>query len=212
MQSDDTRTWSVVHLNKVMCKISLQYVRACRRKLRKTVYFLYSKFKKKVTPSKIDAKWQHSNLICRTGYRRQVQKMDGRTGSQADAEWQHSNLICSTLKQTHLQKQTGGQRPGRTERYTDGDLDGRTSPYHNTARLKTGVQKVHFQLSCWILVILLDFLFISICFLWYKVVLTGSFLSLIRLTCFSICWTLKFPLRLTNIHPCWNKFIATVVD
>ena len=36
----NTRTCSVVHLNKVMCKISAQYVRTCRRKLRKTAHFL----------------------------------------------------------------------------------------------------------------------------------------------------------------------------
>ena len=35
-QSDDTRTCSVVHQNKVMCKISAQYLKACRRKVRKT--------------------------------------------------------------------------------------------------------------------------------------------------------------------------------
>ena len=32
---------------KVMCKITAQYVRACRRKLRKTMYSLYSKFQKR---------------------------------------------------------------------------------------------------------------------------------------------------------------------
>ena len=47
MQSDDTRTCSVVHQNKVMCKISAQYVTACRRKVRKTMYFLYSMFTKR---------------------------------------------------------------------------------------------------------------------------------------------------------------------
>ena len=35
-QSDDTLTWSVVHLNKVMCKSSAPYVKACRWKVRKT--------------------------------------------------------------------------------------------------------------------------------------------------------------------------------
>ena len=46
-QSDNTRTCSIVQLNKVMCKIPPQYVRACRRKLRRSVWFLYFKFKKK---------------------------------------------------------------------------------------------------------------------------------------------------------------------
>ena len=45
-QIDDTRTWSVVQLNKVICKISAQYVKAFRRKLRKTLYFQYFKFQK----------------------------------------------------------------------------------------------------------------------------------------------------------------------
>ena len=35
-QRNDTRTCSEVHQNKVMCKISAQYVKACRRKVRKT--------------------------------------------------------------------------------------------------------------------------------------------------------------------------------
>ena len=38
-------------------------------------------------------------------------------------------------------RKTGGQRPGRRVGRTDGDPDGQTSPYHNTARLKTGVLK-----------------------------------------------------------------------
>ena len=54
-QRDDTRTCSVVHQNKAMCKISAQYVRACRRKPRKTVklcisYILSSK--RGISPSK----------------------------------------------------------------------------------------------------------------------------------------------------------------
>ena len=35
-QSDDSQTWSEVHQNKVICKISAQYVKVCRRKVRKT--------------------------------------------------------------------------------------------------------------------------------------------------------------------------------
>ena len=34
---DGIRTWSYVHKNKVIYKISDQYVKACRRKVRKTV-------------------------------------------------------------------------------------------------------------------------------------------------------------------------------
>ena len=46
-QGDDIRIWSVVHFNKVICKISAQCVKACRRKVRKTAQFLYSMFKKR---------------------------------------------------------------------------------------------------------------------------------------------------------------------
>ena len=48
MQIDntDTQTWSVVQKNKVIGKISVQYVKACKRKVRKTVCFQYSKFQK----------------------------------------------------------------------------------------------------------------------------------------------------------------------
>ena len=43
---DDTRTWSNVYKKKVTCKISAQWVKACRRKVQKTVYFQYFKFQK----------------------------------------------------------------------------------------------------------------------------------------------------------------------
>ena len=39
-------TSSVVDKNKVIYQISAQNIKACRRKVRKTVYFQYSKFKK----------------------------------------------------------------------------------------------------------------------------------------------------------------------
>ena len=42
MRIDDTQTWSVVQLNKVICKILAQYVKACKRKVRNTEYFQYS--------------------------------------------------------------------------------------------------------------------------------------------------------------------------
>ena len=81
----------------------------------------------------------------------------GITPSKIDAKWRHSNLICSTLKQSHVQKfqlnmskhvreksgkRADGDPDGRTEESdgrTDGRRHGRTSPYHNTSRLKTGV-------------------------------------------------------------------------
>ena len=43
---DVTQTWYVVRQNKVICKISAQYVKACKRKKRKTVYLQYSEFQK----------------------------------------------------------------------------------------------------------------------------------------------------------------------
>ena len=46
MQIDDTRIWSVVKYNKGGCKISAQYVKACGRKVRKSVYFQYYQFQK----------------------------------------------------------------------------------------------------------------------------------------------------------------------
>ena len=67
----------------------------------------------------------------------------GITRSKIDAKRGHSNLICSTLKQSHVQNFSSicqnmyekNAENGRTETRTDG----RTSPYHNTSRLKTGV-------------------------------------------------------------------------
>ena len=62
-QIDDNRTWSVVGLNKVICKISAQYIKACKRKMQKTVYLQYSKFQKGHNSYK---NWRHSNLIYST--------------------------------------------------------------------------------------------------------------------------------------------------
>ena len=62
-QIDDNQTWSVVWLNKVICKISAQYIKACMRKVQKIVYFQYSKFRKRHNSYK---NWRHSNLIYST--------------------------------------------------------------------------------------------------------------------------------------------------
>ena len=62
-QIDDNRIWSVEWLNKVICKISAQYIKACKRKVRKTVYFQYSKFRKGHNSYR---NWRHSNLIYST--------------------------------------------------------------------------------------------------------------------------------------------------
>ena len=61
-----------------------------------------------ITPSKIDAKWWHSHLLCSTSKQSHVQNFSsicqGITPSKIDAKWWHSSLICSTLKQSHVQK------------------------------------------------------------------------------------------------------------
>ena len=57
MQIDDTQTCSVVHQNKVMCKISAQYVKACKKKVWKTVNFQYSKFQNGHNSNKNRRKW-----------------------------------------------------------------------------------------------------------------------------------------------------------
>ena len=56
----------------------------------------------------------------------------GITPSKIDAKWWHSNLICSTLKQSHVQNFSSicqsmyekSAENGRTETRTDGDPDG----------------------------------------------------------------------------------------
>ena len=51
-------------LNKVICKISVQYVKAEKCGMLCISSFLRSK--RDITPTKIDANWWHSNLICST--------------------------------------------------------------------------------------------------------------------------------------------------
>ena len=72
-QSDNTVTCSVVYQNKALCKISAQYVRACRRKLRKMCISYILSSKRGITPSKIDVKWRHLNLLCSLLKQRHVQ-------------------------------------------------------------------------------------------------------------------------------------------
>ena len=123
-QIDDNRTWSVVRLNKVICKISAQYVKAWKRKVRKTVYFQYSKFQKGHNSY---TNWRHSNLDLSYSKTKSYAKFQlnmskhvrekcgklcissilsskrGITPTKIDANWQHSNLICNRVKQIHLQ-------------------------------------------------------------------------------------------------------------
>ena len=126
-QSDDTRTWCTVHLDKVIWKISAQYVKERRRKVRKTVYFQYSKSQKghysyknlyPLTTLEVDLKYSKTKscakfqLIlskrvrekCRKLYLQlQYFKFEKRHNSKIDANWRHSNLICSTEKQSNKQ-------------------------------------------------------------------------------------------------------------
>ena len=68
----------------------------------------------------------------------------GITPTKIDAKWRHSNLICSTLKQSHVQnfssicqsmyeKNTkNGRTETRTESRTDGRTKTRTDGHHHT--------------------------------------------------------------------------------
>ena len=113
--------------NKVICKISAQYVKACKRKVRKTVYFQYSKFQKghnshkngrKLTTLELDlwygetksyAKFEHNmskherekcGKLCIFSI---LSSKRAITPTNINANWRHSNLICSTVKQSHMQ-------------------------------------------------------------------------------------------------------------
>ena len=55
---------------KSYAKYSARYVKACKRKVRKTVYFQHSKFQKGHNSYK---NWRHSNLICSTLKQSQMQ-------------------------------------------------------------------------------------------------------------------------------------------
>ena len=77
-QIDDTWTRSVVQQNKVICKISAQFVMAFRRKLRKTVYFQYFKFQKghnsyknwrKLTKLQLDQMFIWKKVTCKISAR-----------------------------------------------------------------------------------------------------------------------------------------------
>ena len=116
---DVTQTWYVVRQNKVICKISAQYVTACKRKKRKTVYFQYSKFQKGhdshknwrnyYSKTKSYAKFQ---LNMSKHVRENCGKLiissflslkRGITPTKIDGNWWLSNLICSTVRQSRMQ-------------------------------------------------------------------------------------------------------------
>ena len=115
--------WSA--LNKVICKIAVQYVKACKRKVRKPIFSILSSTRG-ITPTKIDRNWQHWNLICSKVKQNHMQNFSsicqsvqeksaencissilrskrGITPTEIDGNWQHWNLICSTVKESHMQ-------------------------------------------------------------------------------------------------------------
>ena len=124
----DTELWYLnliyTTLNKVICKISAQYVKACKRKIWQTVYCQYSKFQKGHNSNR---NWQHWNLICSTVKTKSYAKFQldiskhvrekcgklcissilsskrGITPTKIDGNWWHSILICSTVKQSKMQ-------------------------------------------------------------------------------------------------------------
>ena len=114
-----------------------------------------------ITPSKIDAKWRHSNLICSTLKQSHVQNFssicqsmyeksaengrtetrtdgrtdresDGITPSKIDAKWWLSNLICITLKQSHVQNFSSLCQSMYEKSAENGRTDGRTDGHHHT--------------------------------------------------------------------------------
>ena len=110
-----------------MCKISPQYVKACWRKVWKTVYFKYSKFQKghnsyktwrKLTTIELDLYFRKTKSCAKfqLNMSKYVREKCGKlcissilsskraiTLTKLNANWRHSNLICSTVKQSHMQ-------------------------------------------------------------------------------------------------------------
>ena len=124
---DYTQTCSVEQSNKVICKISAQYVKACRRKVRKTVCFQYFKFQKghysyknwrKLTTLKVDFKYSKTkpwakfqrNMSKHVGEKcgklyisRILSSKRGITPTKIDGNWRHSNLIKCSLNESDMQ-------------------------------------------------------------------------------------------------------------
>ena len=163
MQIDDTQSWSEVHKKNIIYKISAQYVKACRIKVRKTVYFMHSRFQKgqcsykywrKSTTLKHDLKFikwksytkfqlnisKHVGEKCgRLCISSILTSKRGIAPSKIDAKWWHSNLSWSILKQSHVQNFSTNvkacrrkvwkaveRRPGWTESQPDRQIENRT--------------------------------------------------------------------------------------
>ena len=83
-------------------------------------YILSSK--RGITPSKIDAKWRNSNLICST---------------LKESDVQNFSSICQSMYEKSVENgrtetRTDGRRVGRTEGRTDGESDGDPDGHHHT--------------------------------------------------------------------------------
>ena len=83
-----------------------------------------------ITPSKIDAKWRHSNLICSTLKQSHVQNFSSICQSMYEKSAENGRT------ETRTDGESDGRRVGWTESRTDGDPDGRrpgrTDGHHHT--------------------------------------------------------------------------------
>ena len=109
------RNWR--HLNLICSTVKqshMQYVKACRRKVRKTAHYLYSKFTKRHNSFK---NWRKVTTL----------KLD---------LYYIKTKSCAKF-QLNMSKHVWEKCGKRADGDPDGESDGRISPYHNTSRLKT---------------------------------------------------------------------------
>ena len=112
---DDIRTWSVLQYSKVMCKISAQYLKSCRKKVRKTAYLWEFEVKRGHNSSKNWRKLTAFELAFT------CIKIKWYTKFQLNIS-KHVGEKCGKLWRTD------GWTDGRTETRTDGRTDG----HHHT--------------------------------------------------------------------------------
>ena len=128
-QIDNTLTWSENSKTKSYAKFQLNMSKHVREKCGKLWFSSILSSKRGITPTKINANWRHSNLICSTVKQSEMQNFSsisqsvwgekcgklcifsilhskrGLTTTKIHGNWWHSNLICSTVKQSHMQFQ-----------------------------------------------------------------------------------------------------------
>ena len=124
---DDTQTWSNVRNKKVTYKMSTQHVKACRRKVRKTVTDGRTETRR---PGRRPGQTSpyHNTSRLKTG----VLKKKGKLRKFYIFSFKWGMTPQYNL---HVGKKCEKQSDART----NGRTPGRTSPYHNTSCLKTGV-------------------------------------------------------------------------